>query len=407
MSGCQLQSKFVMTNKADSELVALARSGDKDAFGQLIERYQQMVSRIALGMVSHEEIARELAQEALLQAYLSLDHLQDSSRFKSWLYGIVLNVCRSYIRDQKINPYSLEAMMGGMYRDVLYYPSPVIDPEEIAEQRELHNTVLQAVQDLSPKDRAATLLFYYEQLSLREIAAILGVSITAVKGRLHRAREQLRERLLSAYAHTEAEHKSTTRDRSKTMAQVKVAAVIENTEIKQNAIILLEETTRRVLTIYVGVPEAMLIAMGHTEIAPSRPMGIHLLINLLHATGMEFEEARIETLRDEVFYAVAKFRNGAAVHELDARPSDAIALAVLLDRPIYVAEEVLARVGIALPAGKMLQVDKDKTRSSIMRKIEEQKQSTFAFLKHCNSLTPEEREQEGRKLVDFLTEMTG
>ena len=394
-----------MTNKADSELVALARSGDKDAFGQLIERYQQMVRRIALGMVAQEEIARELAQEALLQAYLSLDHLRDISRFKSWLYGIVLNVCRSYIRDQKENPYSLEALMGGMYRDMFYYPSPVIDPEEIAEQRELHTIVLQAVQELSPKDRAATLLFYYEQLSMREIAAILGVSITAAKGRLHRARELLRERLLLVYADTE--HKPTTGERNKTMAQVKVAAVIENPEIKQNAIILLEETTRRVLTIYVGPPEAMLIAMGQTEIAPVRPMGIHLMINLLRATGMEFEEARVETLKDDIFYAIAKFRNGTAIHELDARPSDAIALAVLLDRPIYVAEEVLARAGIALPEGKTLQVDKDKARESVTRKIEEQKQSVFAFLKHCESLTPEEREQEGRKLVDFLADVMG
>ena len=391
-----------MTNKADSELVALARSGDKDAFGQLIERYQQMVRHIALGMVAHEEIARELAQEALLQAYLSLDHLRDISRFKSWLYGIVLNVCRSYIRDQKVNPCSLEAMMGGMYRDMLYYPSLVIDPEEIAEQRELHNIVLQAVQELSPKDRVATLLFYYEQLSMREIAAILSVSITAVKGRLHRAREQLRERLLSVYADTE--HKSITRDRSKIMAQVKVATVIEHTEIRQNAVLLLDETAQRVLTIYVGAPEAMLIAMGHTEIAPTRPIGIHLLINLLRATGIEFEEARIETLKDDVFYAVAKFRNGTAVHELDARPSDAIALAVLLDRPIYVAEEVLAACSIALPEGKTLQVDKDKARASIMRKIEEQKQS---FLKHYKSLTVEEREQEGRKFVEFLVDMMG
>jgi len=394
-----------MTNKADSELVALARSGDKDAFSQLIERYQQMVMRIALGMVAYEEIAHELAQEAILQAYLSLDHLRDISRFKSWLYGIVLNVCRSYIRDQKVNPYSLEAMMGGMYRDMLYYPSPVIDPEEIAEQRELHTIVLQAVQELSPKDKAATLLFYYEQLSMREIAAILGVSITAVKGRLHRAREQLRERLLPVYAGTE--HKSTTAERNEIMPQVKVAAVIENTEIRQNAIVLLDETAQRVLTIYVGAPEAMLIAMGHTEIAPTRPMGIHLLINLLKATGMEFEEARIETLKDEVFYAVAKFRNGTAVHELDARPSDVIALAVLMDRPIYAAEEILARVGIALPEGKALQVDKDKVRASVMRKIEEQKQSSFAFLKHCKSLTAEEKEQEGRKFVEFLADMMG
>src|SRR5437016_1846736 len=52
----ELQARFVMTNKTDSELVALALAGDKDAFGQLIERYQQMVGRIALGVVGHEEI---------------------------------------------------------------------------------------------------------------------------------------------------------------------------------------------------------------------------------------------------------------------------------------------------------------------------------------------------------------
>ncbi len=394
-----------MTNKADSELVALARSGDKDAFSQLIERYQQMVRRIALGMVAHEEIARELAQEALLQAYLSLDHLRDISRFKSWLYGIVLNVCRSYIRDQKVNPYSLEAMMGGMYRDLLYYPSPVIDPEEIAEQRELHTIVLQAVQGLSPKDRAATLLFYYEQLSMREIAAILGVSLTAVKGRLHRAREQLRERLLPVYAGTE--HKSTTAERNEIMPQVKVATVLENAESKQHVIVLLDEAGQRVLNIWVGASEAMLIAMGHTEIAPTRPMGIHLMISLLRAAGMQLEEARIETLKDEVFYAAAKFRNGTAVYELDARPSDVIALAVLMDRPIYAAEEVLARAGIPLPEGKTLEVDKVKARASVEKKIEEQRQYDFTCLQRYKSLTPEEREQEGRQFVDFLTGAKG
>ncbi len=131
-----------MTNKTDSELVALARCGDKEAFDELIERYQQMVRRIALGMVAHEEVARDLAQEAILQAYLSLDHLRDSTRFKSWLYGIVLNVCRGYIRDQKTDPFSLEAMMGGMYRDMPFFPSGVIDPEEVAEQRELCYSIM-------------------------------------------------------------------------------------------------------------------------------------------------------------------------------------------------------------------------------------------------------------------------
>ena len=91
-----------MDQRIDTELVALARSGDKSAFGQLIERYQPMARRIAIGMVGNENIARELVQEALLQAYLSLNRLRDDERFKSWLYGIVLNVCRSHIRNQKM-----------------------------------------------------------------------------------------------------------------------------------------------------------------------------------------------------------------------------------------------------------------------------------------------------------------
>ena len=382
-----------MTNKTDSELVALAHSGNKEAFGELIERYQQMVRRIALGMVAHEEVARDLAQEAILQAYLSLDHLRDSTRFKSWLYGIVLNVCRGYIRDQKTDLFSLEAMMGGMYRDMPFFPSGVIDPEEVAEQRELHRIVLNAIQQLSPKDRLATLLFYYEQLSLREIAAILGVSVPAVKGRLYRAREQLRERLLPVYADLRSE--TEIKQGRKTMAEVKVAAVLENAENKHNVIVLFDEAGRRVLNIWVGAAEGLMIAMGLTEIPPTRPMGIHLMINLLKATGMELEEVRVETLKDDVFYAMTKFRNGDVPYELDARPSDAIALAMLMDKPIYVAEEILERVGTALPEGKMVQID--KAREAALKKVEEFQGQKWS------SRREEECEQANRKFVEFLT----
>jgi RNA polymerase sigma factor (sigma-70 family) len=77
-----------LENLTDAALVGLAQAGNRHAFGQLIERYAQMVRHIAGSMVANEESARELVQEALLQAYLSLDHLRDAVRFKSWLYGI-------------------------------------------------------------------------------------------------------------------------------------------------------------------------------------------------------------------------------------------------------------------------------------------------------------------------------
>ena len=85
-----------MNQKTDAELVALARCGDKAAFSNLIKRHQTLALRVAQKMMNRSDIARELSQEAFLQAYLSLDRLQDDEKFQSWLYGIVINVCRSH-----------------------------------------------------------------------------------------------------------------------------------------------------------------------------------------------------------------------------------------------------------------------------------------------------------------------
>jgi bifunctional DNase/RNase len=77
---------------------------------------------------------------------------------------------------------------------------------------------------------------------------------------------------------------------------------------------------------------------------------------------------RIEELKDDIFYAVIKVRNGEVSHELDARPSDAIALAVFMDKPIYVAENVMERCALALPEGKALQLD--RAREEMLKKVE-------------------------------------
>ena len=162
-------------DETDVELVARARGGDKDAFGELAERYSPMARRIARRMVSHHDLADDLVQEALVQAYLSLRYLKDDRRFRSWLYGIVLNVCRGFLREQKVRELSLADVTGGLQLEAvpLSASSTAPDPHEIAEQRELHALVLDAIHALSPKDRAATLLFYFEALSVREIAALL------------------------------------------------------------------------------------------------------------------------------------------------------------------------------------------------------------------------------------------
>lgn len=180
-----------MQRRTESELVTLARAGNKQAFSELVTCYQAIALQIARSIVNQEEIARELVQEAFLAAYLCLHQLRDEQRFKSWLYGIILNTCRSYLRSQKSNTYSLEALLGGSQADLLVSPDFLLDPQEIAEERELYRRVQQAIQALAPGERIATLLFYYEQLSIREIATLLHISETAVKSRLFQARKRL------------------------------------------------------------------------------------------------------------------------------------------------------------------------------------------------------------------------
>lgn len=184
-----------MFEQSDPELVFLAQQGNKAAFSQLVLRYQPMVERLAKGVIGDGDLAQQLAQDAMVQAYLSLDKLRDPTRFKSWLYGIVLNVCRNDLRRRKLACFSLEAMVGNLMYEALPIVESSPDPQQIAQQEELHTTLLEAVDTLSPKNRSAILLFYHEQLSIKEVANRLKISVSAVKGRLHKARRQLRERL--------------------------------------------------------------------------------------------------------------------------------------------------------------------------------------------------------------------
>lgn len=385
-----------MKQKTDAELVALARAGDKEAFGHLIERYQPMARHIALTRVANEDVARELAQEAMLQAYLSLGHLRDDGCFKNWLYGIVLNVCRSYIRDQKTAFLPWEAMAGGLRFDAIRFSGVAPDPQEIAEEQELHRRVLEAVNTLSPKNRAATLLFYYGELSLQEIAANLGVSIGAVKGRLHKARRQLREQLLPVYPHKVP----TEQERRQTMVKVTIADVVRAKDVAEAwseefyVVVLLDEAGRRILPIWIGLFEGAEIARLLLERSTFRPMTYNFTASLLEAAGVELEEVRIEALKEDVYYAVAKLRSNGTVREVDARPSDAMALALCTGSPIYTAEEVLEKAGVDVPEDAGPQPHPAKGLDCIASMWDEQERRRAAQSEGY-------RERMGR-LVDFV-----
>lgn len=331
----------------DPELVELARRGNKKAFGELADRYQESGRKIALRMVADEEVVQELVQEALLEAYLSLGRLRQPEKFRSWLCGIVLNLCRSYLREQKRRGGTNASERAGESFVWSKLQSGLPGPEEVAEAREQHRLVLEAIEELPFDQREATLLFYFEFLSLREIAAVAGISLGAVKVRLHRARNQLRERLLQKYP--EIQPATPAQERRKKMIRVSIADVIRPNG--KTVLLLLDESEQRVLPIWIGEFEGMQIVMGLRGFDTLRPMTFNFIASLLEALGAELQEARVEALKEETFYGVAKLRIGGATKEVDARPSDVLALAARTGSPIYVAKEVMEQAGKTIKEG--------------------------------------------------------
>jgi RNA polymerase sigma factor (sigma-70 family) len=340
-----------MTEKTDAELVALARTGDKDAFGLLAQRYQLPMQRFAMRLAADTESPQDLVQEAMIQAYLSLPGLRNPARFKSWLYGIMLNVCRSRLRDRKIAFFSLEAIIEGLSFFPAPFSAPELTPEKLAEEKEQYYAVLNAVGSLPPPDRDILLLFYYAQLSLPEIVKMLNLPAGAVKVRLYRARQRLKSVLEEHYPAMIPPQK-----RRRTMVKVTIADVIkvepkegQEQPLDNYVIILYDEARRRVLPIWVGPFEGESIAIGLSDLAVPRPLTHRFFSSLLQGINARVEEVRVVALKINTFYGLVKIRCGKKTCEIDSRPSDAMTLAVLNDVPIFVAEEVLETTAISIP----------------------------------------------------------
>jgi RNA polymerase sigma factor (sigma-70 family) len=298
-----------------------------------------LARRIALRMVMAEEAAQDLVQEAMLQAYLSLRNLRNEDSFRSWLYGIVLNISKSYLREEKRRSRFSETLNDDQPGGLWNSGGAPQDPQQIAIERELHHLVLSAIEELPEASREAARLYYYESLTLHEIAAISGAAPGAIKVRLHRARKYLREKLKHAYLEIAPGLRPTYR--RNTMIKASVVDIVKSDE--KYIVLLQDEAQSKILPIWIGPMEATAIAMGLRAYPTSRPMTFDFLIKLLDTLGAELEEVRVEVLKDDIFYGIVKVRIGNEAKEVDARPSDVLALAVRTDSSIYVSEEVMQK----------------------------------------------------------------
>ncbi|HET7628074.1 MAG TPA: RNA polymerase sigma factor SigW [Bacillales bacterium] len=179
-----------------NRIILDVQKGDQNAFGDLIDLYQNKVYSICYRLIGNRQEAEDLTQETFLRAYLNLDSYQADKKFSSWLFRIATNVTIDRLRKKKPD-YSLDAEISGTDGMTMYtqLASDGWLPEEEAVETELKERLHGEIMQLPPKYRAAIVLKYIEDLSLKEIAEILNLPLATVKTRIHRGREALRKRL--------------------------------------------------------------------------------------------------------------------------------------------------------------------------------------------------------------------
>jgi RNA polymerase sigma factor (sigma-70 family) len=313
------------SGRSDAELVRQSLLGAREPFAELVTRHRETAVALAARVLGSAELARDAAQEATIGALTGLDRLRSPERFGAWFCGIALNVSRRWL-------HQLRSERSGLQADDLVSDSP--GPAEIAELADLAGRVQAAVATLPSGQRDAVLLFYLQGLSHREAAAELGISAGAVKARLHQARTRLAPRLspLTDIPEGPAMNSADTPE----WLDVSVAEVrrTDDAPHPKHLMLLQERGGTGRLPIWIGPAEATAMAITLESVEQPRPMTYSLTASVLKAAGSTLREIRITRLTPPVYYATVIVDAPDGPQEVDARPSDAVNLALVAGVPI-------------------------------------------------------------------------
>jgi RNA polymerase sigma factor (sigma-70 family) len=186
-----------MDGKLDAKLVELARSGDREAYGELIHRYQRQICGLACVLLGDRSEAEDVTQEAFLRAWLNLDLLSDSAKFAPWVRRIVFGVSIDWLRAFRPDLYRI----ADTDTELKLFATPANSETALQalENTELRQRVWQAVSNLPPHYRLPLTLFHLDGLSHSKIAEAIGAEQSTVRSLIARARRKL-EPMLASYA---------------------------------------------------------------------------------------------------------------------------------------------------------------------------------------------------------------
>ena len=178
---------------SDSDLARLAQRGQLAAYEELVRRWSARVLAVCHAKVRSAHTAEELAQEALLRGLRAIGTLEEPAKFGPWLCGIATRVCLDWLKSGQSHQVSLDAMSDGQADAWIAQAGEA--PDEMAARADDERLLMAEVATLPEPYREVILLYYYDDVTYRDVAAVLGVSAATVNARLTKARAMLRERL--------------------------------------------------------------------------------------------------------------------------------------------------------------------------------------------------------------------
>lgn len=173
-------------NEQENAWIEAARNGDKRAFSQLVDAYQRPIFNLTYRVLGNAEEAQDAAQEAFLRAWSRIGQYDPNHKFSTWLFSIANHYCIDRLRRRKTTQVSID-------------DNPVLQnlevetprPDQQAMAREQSSEIQHLINQLEPEYRTPLVLLYWEEQSYEEIAESMGLTVSAVKSRLFRARQKV------------------------------------------------------------------------------------------------------------------------------------------------------------------------------------------------------------------------
>lgn len=178
---------------SEQEIIQAILGGDHSKFEWLVEKYQTMVFRTAMGFVHNKVDAEDLTQDVFISAFQSISSFQGNSEFLTWLYRITVNTSINHLNRNKHRAFLQTA--GDLLQNLFNKESGDKNPHQVLEQSERDEAIRRAIDSLPIKQRTAFVLSKYDDLPQREIATIMQCSEGSVEQLLQRAKTNLQKKL--------------------------------------------------------------------------------------------------------------------------------------------------------------------------------------------------------------------